>query len=145
MIFYKTLLPIKYHLMLINIILSIYYECKLCLGTYAYCLCYHTYVYRNIVYQRESHECKMMRQKKRKSDFTKFIDFLKSVIKRVKRVIINNNSFIILLSVFIIMYIFCIRWIQILILFNLLICTITESFFFIRQLLNILTMIYHSG
>jgi len=57
------------------------------------------FVYRNILNQRDKFEYRLMRRNKQKSDFTLYITFLKSVIKKVKKVLTDYNSFNILLSV----------------------------------------------
>lgn len=57
------------------------------------------FVYRLILKQREKFEYRLMRRNKLMSDFTLYISFLKSIIKKVEKVITYNNSLYILLLI----------------------------------------------
>lgn len=48
-------------------------------------ICSH-FLYRRIINQREKFEYRLMRRNKQKSDFTQYITFLKSIIKKVEKV-----------------------------------------------------------
>lgn len=72
----------------------------------------YTFVYSYIMFELQNHEKRAKRRNKKKAHFTNFITFLQSINKEVIKVITNNNSFNILLSVFYynnILCFFCIR------------------------------------